>query len=318
MFNTPILFVIFNRLDTTKQVFSIIRKIRPSRFFVAADGPRKTVTNEVEKCQIVREYVLNNIDWDCEVNSLFRESNLGCGKAVSEAITWFFENVEQGIILEDDCIPSMSFFRFCEELLEKHKNNEHIYHIAGNNPLGIIKTAYSYYFDRIEYCWGWATWKQRWNKYEYDISGLNDFIREKKINKIFKRRCDRKYWIRIFKLMEKHEVDTWDYQWTYTIFKNNGLCINPSKNLISNVGFGINSTHTTDANSIYNNQPRYDIFAMKHPKNIKIDNHMIIKINKIRFGICIGNWFQKEYRRNKRRFIKFLKLCKQFLFKRKN
>jgi hypothetical protein len=114
MFNTPILFIIFNRLDTTKQVFSAIRQIKPSRLFIAADGPRQTVAGETEKCQIVRGYVLDNIDWGCDIKTLFRSQNMGCGKAPAEAITWFFEQVEQGIILEDDCVPSMSFFRFAK------------------------------------------------------------------------------------------------------------------------------------------------------------------------------------------------------------
>jgi hypothetical protein len=313
MFNTPILFIIFNRLDTTKQVFSMIRQIKPVRLFVAADGPRQTVVGEMEKCQTIRQYVLDNIDWDCEVNSLFREENLGCGRAVSEAITWFFEQVEQGIILEDDCLPSMSFFAYCEELLEKYKDNDLIYHITGNNQLGNKKSAYSYYFARIQNCWGWASWKRAWNKYEYDINGLDDFIKERKMDKIFKRKCDREYWLNIFKQMEEHKIDTWDYQWTYIIFKNNGLCINPSRNLISNIGFGIDSTHTADTHSIYNNQSRYDITTIKHPKDIRPNTHAINKINKISFGIECR--MIRKYKYNKQKFIKLLKRCKRFIFK---
>jgi hypothetical protein len=312
MFNTPVLFIVFNRLDTTKQVFSAIRQVKPSHLFIAADGPRSTVVDEAEKCQTVRKYVLDNIDWDCEVHSLFREENLGCGKAVSEAITWFFGQVEQGIILEDDCVPSISFFSFCEELLAKYKDSDLIYHIAGNNPLDNTKSRYSYYFDRIEHMWGWATWRRAWNKYEYDIDGLDDFIKEKKINKLVRRGCDREYWLNIFKQMEKHEIDTWDYQWTYVIFKNDGLCINPSKNLISNIGFGVDSTHTFDTTSIYNNQPRYDFLKIKHPTSIKTNSRTITKIHKIRFGIDC--WLVKKYKRNKQRFRKLLKLCKRFLF----
>jgi hypothetical protein len=313
MFDTPILFVIFRRLDTTKEVFSAIRQIKPSRLFIAADGPRVTIPTETEQCNSVRKYVLDNIDWDCEVKTLFRDENIGCGKSVSGAITWFFENVEQGIILEDDCVPSISFFMYCEELLEKYKDNDFIYHITGHNPLGSTKSKYSYYFDRIEHMWGWATWRRAWNKYEYDIKGLGNFIKEKEINKIVRRKCDRKYWLNIFKLMEEHKIDTWDYQWTYVIFKNKGFCINPSKNLISNIGFGPDATHTNDVNSIYSNQPRYDdLFTIKHPRCIEIDTRVITKIHKIRFGLeC---WLVRKYKRNKRRFIKLLKRCKRILY----
>jgi hypothetical protein len=286
-------------------VFSVIRQIKPVRLFIAADGPRTTIPGEVEQCNIVRKYVLDNIDWDCEVKILFRDENLGCGKSVSGAITWFFEQVEQGIILEDDCVPSISFFSYCEELLEKYKDNHLIYHIAGYNPLGITKTKNSYYFARIQHCWGWATWKQAWDKYNYNINELDDFIKENKINGVFKRKCDREYWLSIFKKMEKHEIDTWDYQWTYTIFKNNGLCINPSLNLISNIGFGSDSTHTFEADSIYNNQPRYDISIIKHPKYIKIDNPIINRINRICF--CNESWLRRTYKRIKQKGVKFLK-----------
>jgi hypothetical protein len=196
-------------------------------------------------------------------------------------------------------------------LLEKYKDNDFIYHIAGYNPLGNRKSPYSYYFARIQHCWGWATWRRAWCQFRYDINGLDDFIGKKKINQIFRRKCDREYWLRIFKKMENYKNnDIWDYQWTYAIFKSKGLCVNPSKNLISNIGFGNDATHTTGTN---NNQMRYDMLTIKHPKNIRIDNFTINRINKIGFGI--ENWFTKKHKRNKQRFIKFLKLYKQFLLR---
>ena len=112
--STAVLFLVFNRLDTTKEVFKAIRKAKPSRIYIASDGPRKIKNNEADKVKEVRSYIINNIDWQCDVNTLFREENLGCKIAVSTAIDWFFDNEEQGIILEDDCFPSQSFFWFCE------------------------------------------------------------------------------------------------------------------------------------------------------------------------------------------------------------
>ncbi|MDR2408709.1 MAG: nucleotide-diphospho-sugar transferase [Bacteroidales bacterium] len=279
-FTTPILFIIFCRLETTKQVFSIIRQIRPTRFFIAADGPRSTVVNEVEKCQAVRQYVLDNIDWDCEVHSLFRKKNLGCGKAVSEAITWFFENVEQGIIIEDDILLSLSFFSYCEELLEKYKNNLNIFHISANNFFGNIqRNKCSYSFVRIPGVWGWASWRRAWSRYDFNIQDLDKL--NISIKKIFSRKCDRKYWSIIFEKVQKKEIDTWDYQWVYTIFKNNGLVINPTFNMSTNIGFNAESTHTNDENSIYSNQSRYEITTIKHPSRIKANYILISRINKL-------------------------------------
>ena len=202
--NTPILFLVFNRLDATKQVFEVIRKVVPSKLYIGCDGPRDNREGEDKKVKAVREYVLDSIDWDCEIKTLFREKNLGCGKAVSSAISWFFENEEMGIILEDDCLPSLSFFPYCEELLIKYKEDARIYHISGHNPLTYTKTKYSYYFVRIQHCWGWASWRRAWEKYNFDITDLDDFIEQKKINKIFTRSVDRNYWIDPFKKMEKH------------------------------------------------------------------------------------------------------------------
>ena len=284
-FNIPILFLIFNRLDTTKQVFEMIRRAAPQKLYIASDGHRDNCENEKEKVRNVREYVLKSIDWNCEIKTLFREKNLGCGIAPYQAITWFFENEEMGIILEDDCLPSISFFSYCKELLEYYKDNLRIYHIAGNNPLIYTKIPYSYYFARIQHCWGWASWRRAWNHYCFEIKNFNNFIEENKINKIFTRAVDRYYWMDIFKYIEKPRNDIWDYQWTYAIINNNGICINPAKNLVTNIGFGENATHTTNKDSIQNNQQRFEIEALKHPKKVKINKKYIIEINQYHFGI---------------------------------
>ncbi|MCL2792956.1 MAG: nucleotide-diphospho-sugar transferase [Spirochaetaceae bacterium] len=306
-FNIPILLLIFNRLDTTKQVFEVIRKVSPKRLYVASDGPRDSRAGEDEKVKAIREYILNSIDWDCEVKTLFREKNLGCGRAPSQAITWFFENEEMGIILEDDCVPALSFFSYCEELLNKYKDDTRIYHIAGNNPLICTKIPYSYYFSRIQQCWGWATWRRAWEKYSFYINDLNDFIKHKKINAIFTRSVDRYYWLQMFKNMKKEQYrnDIWDSQWTYAILNNDGMCINPAKNLITNIGFGIDATHTIAADSNFNNQQRYEISDILHPDKIAIDNKNIILINKSAFGIK-WNYIIKQIIRKVLGFIKKL------------
>ncbi|GBR75509.1 hypothetical protein NO2_0177 [Candidatus Termititenax persephonae] len=285
-FATPILFIVFNRLDTTRQVFSVIRRIKPKYLYVAADGARADNEGEKQAVQEVRDYVLQNIDWACETKTLFRNENHGSGRGVAEAITWFFAQVERGIVLEHDCLPSLSFFSFCAELLERYKNDNRIYHITGHNPLGKTETdGASYYFARVEHCWGFATWRRAWQKYSYDIQGLDDFIRQRKITKIFRRSCDQKYWLGIFRKMEKHCWQTWDYQWTYTIFQNDGICINPADNLISNIGFGQGAVHTTNLASPFNNQKRYEITEIKHPSKVQVNEQAVEVIQNFLFGV---------------------------------
>jgi GT2 family glycosyltransferase len=290
-FSIPILFLIFNRLETTIRVFERIRSIKPSKLYIASDGPRIDRLGEADKVKSVRKHVLNSIDWPCEIKTLFREDNLGCGKSVSQSITWFFDNEEMGIILEDDCLPSLSFFSYCEILLNKYKNNPRILHISGYNPLTYIKSNYSYYFARIHHCWGWASWKRAWDKYNYNIQNLNIFFKKRKLDIIFNRYIDKRYWSNIFKKMEKHEVDTWDYQWVYSIFENNGLCINPCNNLVTNIGYGVDATHTLADDYFHNTQKQYELTEIIHPKKINININILNKINDTFIGYNFSYFF---------------------------
>lgn len=262
---TPVLFLVFNRLDTTKQVFEVIRKAKPPRLYIASDGPRENKEGEAEKVKEVREYVLNNIDWDCKVQTLFRDKNLGCGKAVSSAITWFFENEEMGIILEDDCLPSLSFFWFCEELLNKYEDDERIWHIGGCNFQNSIKRGKaSYYFSVINHVWGWASWANRWQKYDFKLSNINntDFLK-----KTFENKKALKYWTKIFGMMKENKTGIWGYQWTFTMWFNNGLAILPNVNMISNLGFREDATHTIGESKMAN-MKTYELIITKHPSQI--------------------------------------------------
>lgn len=277
---TAVLFLIFNRLDTTKQVFEAIKKAKPPRLYIATDGPRDNVEGEAEKVKAVREYVMNNIDWDCEVKTLFREKNLGCGKAVSEAITWFFEHEEMGIILEDDTLPSQSFFWFCEELLERYKDDKRIGMISGDNfQFGIKRGDADYYFSIYSHIWGWASWRDRWENYNFTLESFKD---DSFIDEIFNSTKAKKYWKKIFRKMKKHEIDTWDYQWTFTLWRNKQLTILPNLNLVSNIGFGIYSTHT-QGDSELSNMKRYEFLLEKHPlkveRNLEADEYTSKKIS---------------------------------------
>lgn len=239
---TAVLFLVFNRLDTTKQVFAAIRSAKPPRLYIASDGPRVNQPNENESVKAVRDYVIANIDWPCQVKTFFQENNLGCKYAVSGAITWFFKNEERGIILEDDCLPNQSFFWFCEELLEKYHDDLRIWHISGNNfQNGAMRGNGNYYFSSYSHIWGWASWANRWEKYDVELSNIdqNDF---QKIN--FRNKKEFIYWLKIFEIMKKNGIDTWDYQWNFTMWINSGSSILPNKNLVSNIGFGNEGTHT--------------------------------------------------------------------------
>ena len=242
-FETPILFLIFNRPDTTQQVFNQIKKIKPSYLFVAADGPRSDKQGEAEKCEETRN-IIEQIDWDCELKTLLREKNLGCGIAVSEAITWFFNNVEEGIVLEDDCLPELSFFPYCKELLEKYKNENNIFLIGGNNyQNGIKRGNGSFYFSHYAHIWGWASWSRAWDKYDFELNDFNEILTKNELDHVFQSRTEKKYWENIFHFLKKKKINTWDYQWIYSIWKNKGLVITPNSNLVINLGLAENSTH---------------------------------------------------------------------------
>ena len=256
--NTAVLFLVFNRLETTRQVFEAIRQAKPPRLYIAADGPRENRADEIKKVKAVRDYVMAYIDWDCEVKTLFRDTNLGCKHAVSEAITWFFEQEEQGIILEDDCLPSQSFFWYCEDLLQKYKNEDSVYLISGygRGSEPFIKNA-DYGFCKYALIWGWASWAKVWEKYDPEMSDWPK-LSKNIIHNVSKRSVAKRYWTEAFSLTYKHEIDTWDYQLHYLLVKNGGKSVVPRLNLISNIGFGTDATHTFDINSENANRRTYD------------------------------------------------------------
>lgn len=272
-YKIPILFTIYNRLDTTKIVLEVIKKIKPTHLFLASDGPKSD--KEKDKVEEVRRYVLSNIDWDVSLKTKFNINNKGCGEAMSSSIDWFFENVDMGIILEDDCLPNMSFFKYSEELLNYHKDNMDIWHISGSVLYKKEDYTPSYFYSVYPGIWGWATWSNRWKKYNFDMNKIDVKFGEYKYYK--KSRISKSFFKEIKKKMESYEIDTWDFQWTYTIWKNNGLCITPNYNLISNIGFDNHATHTKNSNDSRSNIETQELKRIFHPKNIEIHNDDIIK-----------------------------------------
>jgi len=269
LFDAPVLFIGFNRPDITQIVFSEIRKIKPKKLYFAVDGPRKNVEGDIEKCTKTRD-IINSIDWDCELKTLFRAENLGCKVAVSSAIDWFFNNEEEGVILEDDCLPDQSFFLFCKELLAKYRNNDRIMMISGNNlQFGRKRDRYSYYFSNYGHIWGWASWRRAWKLYDVNMKLWPEVKSNKLLYNIFPEEKIASCWSRILDSVFKGEIDTWDHQLNLAIWAHNCLAIIPNENLVSNIGFGQEGTHAKDARYILNNLKTRNIkFPLKHPLHI--------------------------------------------------
>ena len=259
IFSTPILFLIFNRPLKTEKVFEKIRQLKPKYLFVSADGPRKDNAEDKINCEKTRD-IIKRIDWDCKVKNNYIEENAGCKIGVSSGITWFFNNVEEGIILEDDCVPDISFFYFCEKLLENYKHEKRIMHIGGTNLQdGIKRGNASFYFSRFNHVWGWATWRRAWHLFDMDITDFPKFKSSPEYISLLPDQKKREYWNKNFSQVFNKQKDTWDYQWTYTIWKNNGLAVVPNINLVNNIGFDEEATHTILKANPLGNRPIYSL-----------------------------------------------------------
>ncbi len=247
MFDVPVVFIIFNRIETTKRVFEQIKTIRPERLYIVSDGPRDGVKGENELVDNVRSYVEDNIDWECDVRKDYAQNNVGCGKRIATGLDWVFEQEEMAIILEDDCMPDLSFFEYAKELLEYYKDDKRIMLISGNNPMAsFVNSKESYIFSKIPFIWGWATWKRAWKLFDYGISSWNV---EKK-NPVWKRIFTRKaynYYTSEFDVLYKQNFNIWDYQLVYAVIINDMYCVIPTTNHVTNLGFDENATNTKDA-----------------------------------------------------------------------
>ncbi len=264
--NTPVALIIFNRPETTQRVFEAIAKARPTKLLVIADGPRKP--EEEAKCREARA-IVQQVDWPCEVLTNFAEQNLGCGVRPATGLDWVFSQVEEAIILEDDCLPAPSFFGYCQELLTRYRQEERIVHISGNNfQNGQSRTEASYYFSKYSHNWGWATWRRAWQHFDYQMKTWPEFKQDGRFQKICDDPYEQKYWSEIFDHVHRGVRDIWDAQWLYACWSHNGLSILPNVNLISNVGFGAQATHTAERTDVME-LPTQDIWKIKHPLTIE-------------------------------------------------
>jgi hypothetical protein len=250
--STPVAFIIFNRPDTTARVFEAIRQAKPPQLLVIADGPRAEHPEDAEKCAAARA-IIEQVDWDCKVLTNFAKTNMGCKRRVSSGLDWVFETVEETIVLEDDCLPHSTFFRFCEELLDRYRDDERIMAISGDNyQFGRQRTRYSYYFSRYPHCWGWATWRRAWRHYDGEME-LWPVVRDGGwLEDILGNERAIAYWTRIFDKTHNGDINSWAYAWTFACWIQSGLTILPAVNLVSNIGFGLNATHTRSSSRIAN------------------------------------------------------------------
>lgn len=302
----PVLFLIFNRPDTTEKVFQAIRNARPPRLYVAADGPRPQRIGEDKKCAITRD-IIKSVDWNCEVHTLFRKDNLGCKRSVSEAINWFFENEEEGIILEDDILPHPDFFKYCEELLERYRDTDSIGVISGHNHVydSQIFNGDSYGFVAVSHCWGWASWRKSWQKVDISLNRYSVSALYTSLLKLYDHLSHRLFWLSIFYQMKSHKINSWAYPMTLSFMINNMLSIVPAENLTKNIGDGDDATHTSELSADERAITLTGIYPLTHPEKpalnnkaeqleILHENRVISPINylKIRIKLILSDLFK--------------------------
>ena len=263
---TPVVFIIFKRPDTTEKVFEAIRQAKPPKLLVIADGPRAERPGEAEKCAAVRA-IIDRVDWDCEVMKNYSEINLGCKNRVSSGLDWVFNTVEEAIILEDDCLPHLTFFRFCEELLDKYRYDKRVMSISGTNyQLGQSRTEDSYYFSVYSHCWGWASWRRAWQYYDIEMKLWPKLRDEDFLMNILGDYHAVKAWDSAFQCSYDDTVNNWGFRWTFACWIQSGLNIITDVNLVANLGFGQEATHTGGESSLYSNMPVQAMtFPLKHP-----------------------------------------------------
>lgn len=306
---TPVAIIIFNRPDMTRKVVNVLREVKVKQLFVIADGPRKSVPDDIERCNLTR-MVIEEIDWDCDIHLRYLDENIGCGHGPSKGLDWVFSQVSECIILEDDCIPHPTFFQFCTELLEKYKNDDRVMMISGNNHLlDRVTTKNSYLFSINTQTHGWATWKRAWSKYDFYMS---DWLEVKSQNWLSNYLQSKRYaisWIQTFdevyaEARKNRDCSYWDFQWTYCCWKNSALNILPCVNLITNIGYGERATHFIPGDHPLSALPSKPMnFPLKHPIGIMRNYEADIAIREIVYG------FKPRY---KRAILKAKRILKNF------
>ena len=279
-FETPVVLILYKRPHLTEVVFSAIAKVKPSRLFLVADGPNRS--SEVENCHQARS-ITQRVDWDCEMQTNFSDQNLGCRERIVSGLNWVFSQVDEAIILEDDCLPHSCFFRFCETLLDKYRHDNRVMEIGGGNyQLGKTRGGGSYYFSKYSHTNGWATWQRAWQYFDESIA-IWPTIKQSGQWEIMCKEKERNYWASIYQAIFDGRLNTsWDYQWQLARWFHNGLAVVPNVNLVSNVGFGPGATHTRWEWNAFAKLPTQDIGELRHPSSVicdeEADQYMFQKV----------------------------------------
>jgi hypothetical protein len=262
----------FNRPDTTRRVLDALRIARPAEVYFAVDGPRAGKVQDTTGVSAVRDLV-SSLDWGCKVRTLFRESNLGCKLAVSQAISWFFSHVEAGIVLEDDCIAHPSFFPFAAALLERYRDDERVMMVSGDNfQEGRKRADYSYYFSRYTHIWGWATWRRAWQMYDHSMAAWPELRDGGWLMDVLGDREAAEYWGRIFEDTWSERNTSWAYRWMFAAWAQSGLTVLPNVNLVTNIGFGEDATHTQRHDASMSELGAWEMaFPLRHPPYVVRD-----------------------------------------------
>lgn len=267
----PVLVTAFNRVDTLTEVIAGVRRVRPPRLYLAVDGPRPDRPGEDRQVAAVQDFLDGAVDWDCEVKRLYRDHNLGCAGAVSGAVSWFFEQEERGVVLEDDCLPDPSFFGFCEELLDRYADDPQVMHISGCCLADFDDRGETYFFSLYPQVWGWATWRDRWREFSLDRPDFQDEVEG--VLSRFASREERDYWRRVLGRTFSGEIDSWAYPWAYSIWRSGGIATYPTLSLVKNIGFGNDATHTKawkDFRGVAD-WPLESVDSVEHPTSFEID-----------------------------------------------
>ena len=270
---TPVVFIIFNRADTAQKVFDRIRRVKPPKLFVIADGPRADRPGEAEKCAATRA-IIEQVDWECEVFKNYSDIKLGCRQRIgATGLPWVFDHVEEAIILEDDCLPHITFFRFCQELLERYRHDERVMAICGTNHLIEWKSKLqSYHFSYHFNTWGWASWRRVWTQFDVDMKlWANPEVKERVRDYIMDQRqyLERQ---QFFDRTYGENLDIWGYQMAFLCLSQSGMSVIPSRNLIANIGFNKDATNTSSVKDIRANLPIYpSSFPLTEPPAVGLD-----------------------------------------------
>ena len=267
----PVALFVWNRPELTREVFERVRDARPRRLLIVADAAREDVPGDEDRCREVRE-VVADVDWPCQVDRDYADVHMGCRRRMSSGIDWVFEQVPEALILEDDCIPADSFFSFCAEILARYRNVNEVMSIAGTAAFDIpdVEGA-SYSFSRYNPTWGWATWRRAWKHYDVSIPRWRRIDQSALLSSISPSLAFRLTWTRVFKDAHRDDYDTWDHQWTFTIWDQGGVAVLPSQNLVTNRGFGPDATHTKQDIG-FGHRPRRELdFPLRHPPAVEVD-----------------------------------------------